>query len=128
MQFIPTCKMKPTTRLFWLCAVPTLLNAFTSAGFSIIALSSSGDAHLNAMYGASRSITLALVALLVVLLRNKPGLLVVALIMVGVQAGDAVIGAINHDPMKTYGPAFLAIITLAGLVALFRATRSQRMM
>lgn len=119
--------MKPTTRLFWLCAATTLLNAFTSAGFSIAALGASGAEHTNAMYGVSRSITLALVTLLVVLLRSQPGLLIMALIMVVVQAGDAVIGMLIQDPMKTYGPAFLAIVTLAGLIVLFRETNSRRL-
>lgn len=114
--------------MFWLCAGITLINAFTSAGFSIAALGTPGTEHINAMYGVSRSISLALITLLVVLLRSRPGLLVMALIMVGVQAGDALIGLFIQDPIKTYGPAFLAVVTLAGLVALYRATTSQRLM
>jgi hypothetical protein len=108
------------SRLFWLCGVVTTASAFTSAGFSIAALSSAGDAHVNAMYAASRSLSLALVSVVVVIARSRTGLLTVAFVMALVQAMDAVIGAINHDPIKTLGPGFLVLVTVAVLVALWR--------
>lgn len=107
---------------FWLCAAVTVASALTSAGFSLAALSSSGDAHVNAMYAAARSLSVALVCLAVVLVRSRVGLITLSVIMVLVQGGDAVIGAINHDPMKTFGPAFLALVTVAVLLPLLRAT------
>jgi hypothetical protein len=36
---------------------------------------------------------------------------------------DAVIGAIDHQPLKTLGPAFLALVTVALLIALWRCSR-----
>ena len=112
------------TRLFWLCGLVTIANAFTSAGFSIAALSSEGDVHINAMYAASRSLSLALASVVVVLARSRTGLLTVAFVMALVQAMDAVIGAINHQPLKTLGPAFLALVTMAVLIAFWSSTRS----
>src|SRR5437870_11811717 len=53
-------------RLFWLRALVTIGSAFTRVGFSVAALSSSGDAQVNAMYAASRSLSLALASVVVV--------------------------------------------------------------
>src|SRR5882762_8314255 len=111
------------SRLFWLCALVTIGSAFTSVGFSVAALSSSGDAQVNAMYGVSRSLSLALASVVVVLARSRTGLLTVAFVTALVQAGDAVIGAIDHQPIKTLGPAFLALVTVAVLIALWRCNR-----
>ncbi len=111
------------SRLFWLCGLVTIASASTSAGFSIAALSSAGDAHVNAMYAASRSLSLALASVVVVLARSRTGLLTVAFVMAFVQAVDAVIGAIDHQPLKTLGPAFLALVTVAVLIALWSCTR-----
>ena len=112
------------SRLFWLCGLVTIANAFTSAGFSIAALSSTGNAHVNAMYAASRSLSLALASVVVVLVRSRAGLLTLAFVMTLVQAVDAVIGAIDQQRLKTLGPAFLALVTVTVLVALWRCTRS----
>jgi hypothetical protein len=89
----------------------------------LAALSSAGDAHANAMYAASRSLSLALASVVVVLARSRAGLLTVAFVMALVQAVDAVIGAIDHQPLKTLGPAFLALVAVAVLIALWRCTR-----
>jgi hypothetical protein len=110
-------------RFFWLCALVTTGSAFTSAGFSVAALFSSGDAHVNAMYAASRSLSLAAASVVVVLARSRPGLLTMAFVMALVQGGDAVIGAIEREPLKTFGPAFLALVTAGVLIALWRSTR-----
>ncbi len=107
-------------RLFWICALVTIASALTSAGFSVAALSSSDDAHVNAMYAASRSLSLAIAIILVVLIRSRAGLTALSFVMALVQAGDAIIGAIDHDQLKTFGPAFLALTTAALVVPLLR--------
>ena len=116
--------MKPTNRLFWACALVTILNAFTSAGFSMAALSSSGEAHVNALYTVSRSLSLVAASLLVVGLRSRTGLQAIAFVMALLQVGDALIGVVINDPMKTYGPAFLAVVTAAVLLLLARSSPS----
>ncbi|MBC3789340.1 hypothetical protein [Spirosoma utsteinense] len=88
------------------------------------ALSSSGEAHVNALYSVSRSLSLAFGSLLVVFLSSRIGLMAVSFLMVFVQAGDAVIGALINDPMKTYGPAFLAVVTGIVLILLVRDTQT----
>jgi hypothetical protein len=112
------------SRLFWLCGLVTIASAFTSAGFSIAALSSAGDAHVNAMYAASRSFSLAIASVVVVLARSRTGLVTMAFVMALVQAVDAVIGAIDHIPLKTFGPAFLALVTVVLLVAFWRCSEA----
>jgi hypothetical protein len=68
-------------RLFWICAVVTIASTLTSAGFSVAALSSSGDAHVNAMYAASRSLSLAIAIILVVLIRSRVGLTALSVVL-----------------------------------------------
>src|SRR5437016_7915547 len=111
-------------RLFWLWALVTIGSAFTGVGFSVAALSSSDDAQVNAVYAASRSLSLALASVVVVLARSRAGLIAVAFVMAMVQGADAVIGAIRHQPLKTFGPAFLALVTVAVLIPLWRCSRS----
>ena len=105
-------------RFFWLCAWVTIGSAFTSAGFSVAALFSSGNGHVNAMYATSRSLSLAAASVVVVLAHSRSGLLAVAFIMALVQGADAVIGAMEREPLKTFGPAFLALVTVAVLILL----------
>jgi hypothetical protein len=81
------------SRLFWVCALVTIGSAFTSFGFSVAALSSSGDAQVNAMYAASRSLSLAIASVVVVLARWRSGLMAVTFVMAMVQGADAIIGA-----------------------------------
>ena len=102
-------------RSFWACALITIASALTSTGFSMAALLAT-DGHTNAMYCASRSLSLALVTVLVVLLRSPRGLMTMSLAMTLVQFGDAIVGFINHDALKTFGPASLALVTAVALI------------
>ena len=113
--------MKSNNRYFWVCAFITVASALTSAGFSIAALNASGDAYVNAMYAASRSLSLAFVSIVVVFLRSRTGLMALSAVMVLVQSGDAFIGAINHDLLKTLGPVFLALLSAGALIAVMKA-------
>ena len=113
--------MKSNNRYFWVCAFITVASALTSAGFSIAALNASGDAYVNAMYAASRSLSLAFVSIVVVFLRSRTGLMALSAVMVLVQSGDALIGAIDHDLLKAFGPAFLALLTAGALIAVMKA-------
>jgi hypothetical protein len=73
------------------------------------------------MYAASRSLSMAFVSIMVVFMRSRRGLIALAAVMVLVQSGDALIGAINHDLLKTLGPVFLALLTAGALVAVMKA-------
>jgi hypothetical protein len=100
---------------FWICALVTLLSALLSTGFCIAALSSSGDAHINALRAFGRSGSLALACILAVFMRSRAALVVLSLTMTLVQASDAVIGASDRNTARTVGPAVIALATLASL-------------
>jgi hypothetical protein len=100
---------------FWICALVTIASALISTGFCIDALSSSGDAHINALRAAGRSGSLALASILAAFMRSRAALVVVSFTMTLVQASDAVIGASNHNTSRTVGPALIALATLASL-------------
>jgi hypothetical protein len=73
------------------------------------------------MDAASRSLSLAFASIVVVLLRSRTGLMALSAVMVLVQSGDALIGAVNHDLLKTLGPVFLALLTAGALIAVMKA-------
>ena len=69
----------------------------------------------------SRSIALLMpvwLALIFVLVWRLPAL---ALVMSLVQGFDGVIGALAHDPAKTYGPFVFALVNFLSLVWLSRS-------
>ncbi len=108
---------------FWICAVITSASAATSAAFSIAALVSSGDAPTKARDAVSRRIALLVLAVLMVAVRSRTGLVTIAAVMVIVQAGDALIGG-NHDLVKTLGPAVTVGINAAAVVLLLFMSQS----
>jgi hypothetical protein len=111
-------------RFFWICAVITGLSAFVSAGFSIDAMTGTTQHDPLGWYAASRSVSLLLIALFVILQRSRRGLAVMALTMGFVQLFDTAIGFIQHDPSKTYGPLVFAIATCVSVRFLLRESES----
>ena len=71
--------------------------------------------------GAPRAFTVSPDGGRVVFLRSRTGLMALSAVMVLVQSGDALIGAINHDLLKTLGPVFLALLTAGALIAVMKA-------
>jgi hypothetical protein len=102
------------TKRFWGCALMTLLSAGVSAGFSLAGLLGSGSGDSFARYAASRSAALLLTILIAIGVRSSTAVAFLGIAMSSVQAFDGVIGALAHDPSKTYGPfAFAALNGLA---------------
>jgi hypothetical protein len=99
-----------TLRAFWICATITAISAIVSASFSVAGLRGPGIHDPFALYAASRSIAIPLVVLIFLVFRSRGGIAALALTMSLVQLFDAVIGVLSHDPSKTYGPLFLALI------------------
>lgn len=87
------------------------ISAPTSLGFSSAALFSDGLAQVNAGYAFSRSVALAIVAPVLLKWRSKPAALLLALVLILMQTGDAVVGVMISDPLKYLGSAFLAALT-----------------
>ncbi len=106
---------------FWLCAAITAVSAVVSLGYSVAAVRSpEGPGRTNALYAFSRSLALAVAAVVVLFARSEDWLKAVAVAMTIVQAGDAVIGVQIRDRLKTVGPGLTAAGNLAALVNLMR--------
>jgi hypothetical protein len=63
----------------------------------------------------SRSIPLAIVSVVAIACQSVPWLAAVALALVLVQAGDALIGRMERDAIKTVGPLATALLNRATL-------------
>jgi hypothetical protein len=108
------------TNSFWTCAVMTFLSAGVSAGFSLVRLFGLGTGDSFARYAASRSIALLLAVLIAICVRSRTALAVLGIAMTVVQALDGVIGALAHDPSKTYGPFAFAVLNALTVIWLLR--------
>jgi hypothetical protein len=113
-------------RDWWIAASVVMLNALTSAGFSVAALSAALASHdesaqVLAMYAAARSLPLAAAVLWLVRARSVGTLGGLAIVMAVIQGCDAFVGLAQHDLGKTLGPAVLALATFASARALLRA-------
>jgi hypothetical protein len=98
------------TMQFWSCSLVTLVSAGVSAGFSFYGLLGPGNSDSFARYAASRSIALLLTVLVAIGVRSRTAIAFLGIAMAAVQAFDGVIGALAHDPSKTYGPFALAVL------------------
>ena len=113
------------TARFWGCALMTLLSAGVSAGFSLAGLLGSSNGATFARYAASRSVALLVTVLIAVGVRSRTGIVFLGIAMTSVQAFDGVIGALAHDPSKTYGPFAFAILNAVAVAWLLREARDR---
>ena len=88
----------------------TLLSAGISVGFSVAGLVGSGSGDSFARYAASRSVALLLTVLIAIVVRSRTAIAFLGFAMTLVQVFDGVIGALAHDPSKTYGPFAFAVL------------------
>jgi hypothetical protein len=108
---------------FVVCALITAISSIVSFGFSVgAALKTAGEARTMALYACARSAALVLVGAASFLTGSTPWLLAIASCMIIVQAGDATIGALIRDRVKTFGPAGTAVVNLAAMIWLLRST------
>ena len=98
----------------------TLLSAGVSAGFSLDGLLGSGSSDSFARYAASRSLALLLTVLIATWARSGVAIAFLGIAMTVVQAFDGVIGALAHDPSKTYGPFAFAVLNALAVRWLLR--------
>jgi hypothetical protein len=105
---------------FWTCAIVTLLSAGISAGFSLAGLAGPDRADRYARYAASRSIALLLAVLIAVAVHATLAVAFLGITMTIVQAIDGVIGALDRDPGRTYGPFAFSVLNALAVVWLLR--------
>jgi hypothetical protein len=108
------------TKRFWSCALVTLLSAGVSTGFSLAGLLGPGSDDSFARYAASRSVALMLTVLIAIGVRSRMAIAFLGIAMTVVQAFDGVIGALAHDPSKTYGPIAFAVLNALAVGWLLR--------
>ena len=111
------------TKQFWSCALLTLLSAGVSAGFSLAGLLGAGTDDGFARYAASRSVALLVTVLLAVGARSRTAIAFLGIAMTSVQALDGVIGALAHDPAKTWGPLAFAVLNALAVGWLLRGQK-----
>jgi hypothetical protein len=116
--------MKRMSNRFWSCALVTLLSAAVSAGFSLDGLHGLGNSDSFARYAASRSVALLLTVLIAIGVRSWSAIAFLGIAMTIVQALDGVIGALAHDPSKTYGPFAFAVLNALAVGWLLRGQKS----
>jgi hypothetical protein len=114
-QSTPTARATQTSLAFWTCATLTTISALVSAGFSIVGLSGPSGGDIFERYAASRSIALLIAVLACIGFRSRVAIAALALVMSLVQGFDGLIGALAHDPAKTYGPFVFALVNFAAL-------------
>jgi hypothetical protein len=114
------------TKSFWLCVVITLLSASVSAGFSLVGLFGPGSGDSFARYAASRSVALLLTVVIAICVRSRMAVAVLGIAMTVVQAFDGIIGALAHDPSKTYGPFAFAVFNALVVIWLLRGKEEGR--
>src|SRR3981081_2356764 len=112
------------TKRFWSCALMTLLSAGVSSGFSLAGLLGPGSDDTFARYAASRSVALLLTVLIAIGIRSPIAIALLGIAMTAVQAFDGVIGALAHDPSKTYGPFAFAVLNALAAAWLLRDQES----
>jgi hypothetical protein len=99
----------------------TALNVAVASGFSIAGLvkpelvlptgaTPTAASAIFAMYAAARTIPLALITTVAIYKGSASALLVLGLLAGVIQFGDAVVGLLQHEFGKTFGPLFLAIL------------------
>ncbi|MFC5788496.1 hypothetical protein EDM22_03415 [Agromyces tardus] len=108
---------------FWICYAVTVISAGVSVTFSVLAVVDGGLEATDALYAASRSTALVVLALVAPLFRSDDALLAIAAAMTIVQGIDTFVGAVQGDVAKTVGPAVLCLVTIVAATFLARSDR-----
>jgi hypothetical protein len=102
---------------FIFCALVTVVSAVISLGFSVAATFNTANEVRNvALYTCARSGALVLASAVPFFTGSTSWLEAIACCMIIVQVCDAWIGVVIKDRMKTFGPAGIALLNLAGLI------------
>ncbi|MFD8686518.1 hypothetical protein [Streptomyces sp. NPDC059651] len=115
------------SRAEWIAFALSLVSALVSLGFSTAALhlvEKSDPTYTYVLFNLARTIALVLSFVLVARFRSHAALMIMTSLMALVQLLDGVVGAIDDDPMTTYGPWGIAVASILALVHLIRSHRS----
>ena len=116
-----------------LASVVTAINVLVATGFSIAAIINpqylvpaavpTDASLLLAMYAAAPRIPLALLVSGAVYKQAAPALLILGALAGAMQLLDAGIGLFEHDPGKSAGPLFIAVLQFFVVYLLHRSMR-----
>lgn len=99
------------------CAALTVISAAVSFGYSAATTSGkTGPARTASRYALVRSTALLATATVALLTGSGPFVVAIAVAMILIQAGDALIGARLQDTSKTVGPAAIAVVHTAAVI------------
>jgi hypothetical protein len=122
-----------TIKAMRLASVVTAINVLVTSGFSIAAIINpqylvpaavpTKTALLLAMYAAAPRIPLALLVLGAVYKQRAPALLILGALACAMQLLDGGIGLFEHDPGKSAGPIFIAVLQFSVVYVLQRSVR-----
>ncbi|MDH6364628.1 hypothetical protein M2139_001615 [Enterococcus sp. PF1-24] len=96
---------------YYICAIFTLISSAVSFGFSIdtfLKARQEKNALTNAKYAMSRSASLLIVAIGLLIFKDSSFLIALSVVMIGVQLFDGIIG-FKISIFKTVGPLFTAL-------------------
>jgi hypothetical protein len=116
-----------------LASVVTAINVLVATGFSVAAIinpqylvpaaAPTEGSLLLAMYAAAPRIPLALLVLGAVYKQAAPSLLILGALAGGMQLLDSRIGLFEHDPGKSAGPLFIAVLQFVVVYLLHKSMR-----
>jgi hypothetical protein len=115
-----------------LASVVTAINVLVATGFSVAAIINpqylvpadpTEGSLLLAMYAATPRIPLALLVLGAVYKQAAPALLILGALAGAMQLLDAGIGLFEHDPGKSAGPLFIAVLQFFVVYLLHKSVR-----
>ena len=123
-----------TTKAMRLASVVTAINVLVASGFSIAAIIRpqylvpaesvpTKASLLLAMYAAARTIPLALFALWAIYKQALPALALLGALAGAMQLLDGGIGLFEHDPGKSAGPIFIAVLQFSVVCLLQQSVR-----
>jgi hypothetical protein len=115
-----------------IASVITAVNVMVASGFSIAGLISPASilpAHyvptdasaIFAMYAAARTIPLAIITLVAIFKRSVAGLLILGTLAGVIQVLDCMVGIVQHDPGKIFGPLVIAALQFYAVATLKRS-------
>ncbi|GLI27636.1 hypothetical protein ARHIZOSPH14_18780 [Agromyces rhizosphaerae] len=108
---------------YWICFAVVLLSASVSVWYSVTAVIAGGLEDADALYAASRSVAIVVVALIVPLFPADAALLAIAVVMVIVQGIDTFVGAVQGNTLVMVGAAVLCIVNIVTASFLARTDR-----
>ena len=116
-----------------LASVVTAINVLVATGFSVAAIINpqylvpaavpTEASLLLAMYAAAPRIPLALLVLRAVYKQAAPALLILGTLAGAMQLLDAGIGLFAHDPGKSAGPLFIAVLQFVVVYLLHKSVQ-----